>query len=60
MTKKVITITILLVTVIFLLTGCINKEKEAKLVITEGEDIHTITKMEGATGATVYYFKEGS
>ena len=91
---KYTTLTVLLVAVVFLLTGC-NKEekkeqkentkslfeieqvndktikvnlenakqgeeKEAKLVIAEGEDIYTTTKMEGASGVTVYYFKEGS
>ena len=37
-----------------------GEEKEAKLVIADGEDIYTTTKMEGASGVTVYYFKEGS
>ena len=87
-------LTVLLVAVTFLLTGCSKEEnkeqkentkslfeveqvndktikvnlenakqgeeKEAKLVIAEGEDIYTTTKMEGASGVTVYYFKEGS
>ena len=91
---KCTTLTVLLVAVVFLLTGCSNEdkkeqkentkslfeveqvndktikvnlenatqgeEKEAKLVIAEGEDIYTTTKMEGASGVTVYYFKEGS
>ena len=91
---KYTTLTVLLVAVVFLLTGCSNEdkkeqkentkslfeveqvndktikvnlenakqgeEKEAKLVIAEGEDIYTTTKMEGASGVTVYYFKEGS
>ena len=91
---KYTTLAVLLVAVVFLLTGCSNEdkkeqkentkslfeveqvndktikvnlenakqgeEKEAKLVIAEGEDIHTTTKMEGASGVTVYYFKEGS
>ena len=90
---KYTTLTVLLVAVVFLLTGCSKEEKkeqkentkslfeveqvndktikvnlenakqgeekEAKLVIAEGEDIHTTTKMEGASGVTVYYFKEG-
>ena len=91
---KYTTLTVLLVAVVFLLTGCSKEEKkeqkentkslfeveqvndktikvnlenakqgeekEAKLVIAEGEDIYTTTKMEGASGVTVYYFKEGS
>ena len=91
---KCTTLTVLLVAVAFLLTGCSKEdkkeqkentkslfeveqvndktikvnlenakqgeEKEAKLVIAEGEDIYTTTKMEGASGGTVYYFKEGS
>ena len=91
---KYTTVTVLLVAIVFLLTGCSNEdkkeqkentkslfeveqvndktikvnlenakqgeEKEAKLVIAEGEDIYTTTKMEGASGVTVYYFKEGS
>lgn len=91
---KYTTLTVLLVAVVFLLTGCSKEEKkeqkentkslfeveqvndktikvnlenakqgeekEAKLVIADGEDIYTTTKMEGASGVTVYYFKEGS
>ena len=89
---KSITLFVLIITMLFLITGCIKKEtkteksssvfeveqiddknitvtldhakvgeeKEAKLVIEDGEDINVKTKMEGAAGITVYYFKAGS
>ena len=88
-------VTVLLIIVTFLLTGCIKKEtpaekregttsvfeveqvndksitidldhakvgeeKEAKLVIADGEDINIKTRMDGTAGVTVYYFKVGS
>ena len=91
---KIMTLSIIVVTFVFLLTGCgkkeeaekregtssvfevkqfndksitidldhakVGEEKEAKLVIEDGEDINVKTKMEGAAGITVYYFKAGS
>ena len=95
---KLITLSVLIISFVFLLTGCDKKEtskkkekkeesiktvfevqqvsdksikinldnakqgeeKEAKLVVTDGEDLRTQTALDGAAGITVYYYKAGS
>ena len=90
---KIGLLSILIISSIFLITGCFNKvednkdtskkvfnvdqisdknikvelsnaskgdEKDAKLVVSEGDVISVESKFEGTNGVTVYYFKSGS
>ncbi len=88
---KVTTIGIMIITCLFLITGCDSKDEKkdseiifkidqisesdikvtlknvrkgngetARLVIPEGKDITTTTKLEGTSGVNAYFFKAGS
>lgn len=90
---KISLLFVLIISSLFIITGCINKdeekkdtgkkeftveqisdknikvkisnaskgdEKEAKLVISEGDIISVKSKFEGTNGVTLYYFKSGS